>query len=144
MTSSQWPSESLSFQFSSMSAESLAEVFPTLKLKHVGHLKLQIIGREGKTYPSWSLRVIVSGTIIPSPSLISWTYGSWIWKRLCHILEADSRHILPSGECNPSPQGCCHLIHNDMVPSKGHSIFLLSQLSHMYVWHILCVGKANS
>jgi hypothetical protein len=66
--------------------------------------------------------------LFPSPPLDSWTHGSWLWEKLYHISDVDSKHILPSEELCPSPLHCCHLIGTVTASSKGHSIFLSDQL----------------
>jgi hypothetical protein len=66
--------------------------------------------------------------LFPFPPLDSWTHGSWLWGKLYHILNADSKHILPSEELCPSLPCHYHLIGAVTASSKGHSIFLSDQL----------------
>jgi hypothetical protein len=69
----------------------------------------------------------MSGTI-PFPPLNSWTCGSWLRKKQCHILDIDSKHILPSGEPCPRAPSYHHLIGTITVSTKDHSILLSDQL----------------
>ena len=62
------------------------------------------------------------------PPLDSWTHESWLWVKLYHISDADSKHILPSEELYPSLPSCYHLIGAVTMSSKGDSIFLLEWL----------------
>lgn len=48
--------------------------------------------------------------------------GSWLWEKLYHITNANSKQTLSSREPCPSPPFCCYLIDTINVSSKGHSV----------------------
>lgn len=53
---------------------------------------------------------------------------TWLWGKLFHMLDTDSKAIPPSGNPCLSPPGCCHLIGAVTMSSKGRYIFLSDQL----------------
>lgn len=66
--------------------------------------------------------------LFSSLSFDSWTCRVLARENQCHILDAESKHIPPSGKpCSSSP-GCCYLMGTIIESSKGHSISLSGQL----------------
>jgi hypothetical protein len=53
------------------------------------------------------------------PPIDTCTHGSWLWGKLYHISDTDSKHIILSEELCPSPPNCCHLIETVTVSSKA-------------------------
>lgn len=102
-------------------------MYSSLGPKLLGQQNIKGVGTKSKNFPGRSLEVIVSGTI-PFSTLDSRNCGFWQWEKAYHILDADSKHILSSGEPRLNASGCCHLIDAITLSSKGHSIFLSVQL----------------
>lgn len=75
--------------------------------------ELKVMGTGNKTSLRGSLELRVSVTF-PFLTFDSWTHGSWLWEKLYHILDVDSKHIPPSGKPWPQLPDCCLLIGQHM------------------------------
>lgn len=104
----------------------LASCYP-LKSKLLSHKNIKSQDQK-KFFSRGSVGMTVNGIIPLSIIWLFTDFGSWIWEKLNYILYANSKHILPSGEPFPSLKVCCHLIGVITLSSKGHSIFLSTQL----------------
>jgi hypothetical protein len=87
----------------------------------------RVMGTGSTNFPRGSLEVIVSGTI---PFSTYWFLDPWILAmgETYHILNTDSKHLLPYEELCPSLPCYYHLIGTVTASSKGQSIFLSDQL----------------
>jgi hypothetical protein len=110
----------------------LAGALVPLEPKLPGQKNLGLWEQEAETFleghqgdSEWNYSLLPLTPLPPPPD--PWTCGFWLWEKLYHISDADSKHILPSEELCLSPPCCCHLIDAVTVSSKGHSIFLSGQ-----------------
>lgn len=63
---------------------------------------------------------------VPLSTPDSWTLGSWLWEKLYHISDTDSKHILSLENCVPALQAAA--TRAVAVSSNDHFIFLSGQL----------------